>query len=97
MYKTLRAESAHSPNGGTLRIYLKGLQDGIEWSDSFLRTQGKPRVFCAPDNIALNVENYIQFIDEALLAPRDGALTGTYPIALVLIQFLQVKMPCDIK
>lgn len=97
LYKKLRAESAQSPAGGSLRVYVRGLQDGIEWSDSYLLSQGKTRLLCPPNNIALNVENYLQFIDEALAAPRETPLEDNFPIAAVMIQSLQKKLPCHLK
>ena len=97
LYKKLRAESAQSPAGASLRVYVRGLQDGIEWSDTYLLGQGKPRLICPPNNIVLNVDNYLQFMDEALAAPRETPLEDKYPIAAVMIQSLQKKLPCPIK
>ena len=93
-YKSLRKEGVQSPAGGVLRMYVRGLQDGLEWSNSFMKVQGKPGLFCAPENIALNTENYIQFIDESLAAPRARPLKETLPIPFVLLNFLQSNLPC---
>lgn len=95
LYRKLRASDAKSPTGETLRVYISGLQDGLEFSNAFLLAQGKPQVFCSPTKIAFNVENYLQFIDESLTQPRDGPLKETSPIAIVLVQILQSKLPCS--
>jgi hypothetical protein len=95
LYRKLRASDAKSPARDTLRVYVSGLKDGLEMSNGFLMNQGKPQVFCSPSNLALNVENYLQFIDESLSATRDGPLKETYPISLVVVQLLQSKFPCS--
>ena len=97
MYKELRAVDLKAQYGSPLRVYLKGLADGIEWTQAYLQVEGKARLLCMPDNIALNVENYIQFIDEALAAPRSNPLKPDLPIAMVLIKSLQSKMPCGMR
>ena len=94
LYKKLRAESAQSAGNSTLRLYFRGLQDGLEYSNAYLREAGTTQLFCAPETIALNVENYLQFADEALAAAREGPLKESYPIAPILVQTLRSKMPC---
>ena len=96
LYRKLRAESAQSAGGSTLRLYFSGLQDGLEYSNAYLRKAGNAQLFCAPETIVLNVENYLQFADEALAARREGPLKESYPIALILVQTLRSKMPCPL-
>jgi hypothetical protein len=96
LYRKLRAETDQSIGGNSLRLYFSGLQDGIEYSNAFARRAGTKPLFCAPETIALNVDNYLQFADEALTARREGPLKESYSIALVLVQALQSKMPCPL-
>ena len=98
LYKELRAASPKSAAGSTLRIYFRGLQDGLEFSNAAMISAGKTPLYCAPKLIALNTENYLQFVDEALAAEREGPLPlkQSYPIAAILAQMLPSKMPCPL-
>ncbi len=93
-YRKLRTAESRTDSAGILRIYIRGLQDGIEWSNAFLTQDGRTKIYCLPRNLSLNTDNYMQFIDEAVDQKRNPEIKGTEQIELHLLLQLQQKFPC---
>jgi hypothetical protein len=73
------------------KMYIYGVASGYEWSNAFLKAEGKPPFFCVPGKLALNPANYISIFEDQLNArkyePQD--------IAEVVLMFgLKRSFPC---
>lgn len=49
--------------------YLIGLGRGIFWANILLEMQGKPRLFCMPENVDLDDELILSIVDQEIRHP----------------------------
>ncbi|HBR22283.1 MAG TPA: hypothetical protein DD713_06930 [Nitrospiraceae bacterium] len=78
-----------------LNMYVAGLYQGIEWSNSALRTKNKPPLYCPPAKLKLKYENYIDIIDSQIEHLRNNkTLEGGHPLGAILISGLMRVFPC---
>ena len=76
------------------RMYLAGLTHGIEWMNHYLRTVygDKKRLYCPPENVALNVDNYLGILEDLYAKNHKD---GEYPIGLILTMNMWKYFPCN--
>lgn len=77
-----------------LRAYISGLSNGFEWMNATLIHKGQKPVFCAPMTIALNAENYMQMLDDALKRGLPRSKGQDAQIEMVLLSELEARLPC---
>jgi len=87
----------------TWRLYIKGVGDGLVWANGFLQGQNHDRLYCQPEKIGLNGDNYDQIL-ESFLPTMSTALktmkSSTWksiddvPIGFVLVLALIDSFPC---
>lgn len=77
-----------------MRTYIDGLTEGFDWMNAALIDSGKKPLFCAPMNIALNAENYMQILDEALKREPARPRKPESPVELLLLRELERRLPC---
>ena len=75
------------------KTYLTGLTHGIEWMNNELRKKygDKGRLWCPPDNIALNTKNYLGILKK--IYTREPQM-GEFPIGLILVMYIGEFFPC---
>lgn len=93
-YDQLRMGGAKPEERAYLNIRIGGVAEGYDWANSFLVTGGRAELYCSPDNIAFNTDNYLQFLDEELNANRASYARTATPIEYILLRALQSKFPC---
>ena len=77
------------------KVYLGGLSDGYEWANAHLAKERLPRLFCAPDNLALNTINYSQILSNYLSKPDSTSrFKPTDPIGPIVLMALRDALPC---
>jgi len=77
------------------KVYLSGLSDGYEWANAHLAKERLPRLFCAPDNLALNTINYSQILSNYLSKPESTSrFKPTDPIGPIVLMALRDALPC---
>lgn len=89
----------------TLSLYVKGIGDGFAWANSLLEATDKKPLFCTPDTLALNSDNYQQILESFLpiFQSRMHWPTKTWksvdevPIGFVLLGALIDAFPCTAK
>jgi hypothetical protein len=74
-----------------VQFYLMGVANGFAWMNAELHTKKKPQVFCAPDDLAMGVEDYVQLLDQELTRHSWSAETSIEPL---LLRGLQRRFPC---
>ena len=75
-----------------IKSYLSGVGQGIHFANIELKREGKPRLYCPPDELLLNVGNIYQMID-ATLESNPTLPKTTFVTAIVLLK-LQQTFPC---
>jgi hypothetical protein len=80
-----------------MKAHIAGLGTGIEWALVQVIAEKGPKLYCAPERIGLDLNNYLQIIDVEIkdkqtLMPQ-AKLDGS-PIGLVLVQGLIHTFPC---
>lgn len=81
--------------------YLRGVGEGFSWANIGLRNSKPPLppLFCAPEKIALQPENYRDLIDSWIAGkfrtpPTSKAELDVLPVEAILLDALQETFPC---
>jgi len=98
--KEYKAAIANAAGGDAVKLYIKGLGEGIGWAN-IRATTAKMPLFCPPGKLALGLENFIDIIDRQIEAQAKGnmpqaQLDGAM-IGLVLLVGFQETFPCTSK
>jgi hypothetical protein len=98
-YQALK-ESSDPAQKALLEEYINGVGQGISWANSYLHSTNRQRLYCAPENLALNADNYEDMLDRhiAKLAKTvtQEKLDGSF-IGLVLLRALIETFPCKVQ
>ncbi len=82
-----------------LKNFIDGVDYGYSWSNTFLERRGDKKLYCEPQKILLNAENYIDIIDRqiAVLKKRNFPLQAIMetPVELLLYVGLVDSFPCS--
>ena len=82
-----------------LKNFIDGVGYGYSWSNTFLERRGDKKLYCEPQKILLNAENYIDIIDRqiAVLKKRNFQLQAIMetPVELLLYIGLVDSFPCS--
>ena len=82
-----------------LKNFIDGVGYGYSWSNTFLERRGDKKLYCEPQKILLNAENYIDIIDTqiAVLKKRNFPLQAIMetPVELLLYVGLVDSFPCS--
>ena len=89
-YKTSKDRWGKAVN----KVYLDGVKQGLLAFDAELAVEGRQRLFCLPQNLALTVE---QAEDIMLREANKTTDPDKFPISVLLINGLKETFPCDAK
>ena len=87
-----------------VQLYLKGMGDGFVWANTVLQSTERDRLYCAPEKLELNLDNYQQIL-ESFLPNAQGSFEeimkrGSFksvdemPLGLALLLALMDAFPC---
>ena len=76
-------------------MYITGVGQGILWANAAVTKKTKAPLYCPPESLPLNGQNYMQLIDQYLqfLRSKPG-FDESAPVELVLMRALQDNFPC---
>jgi hypothetical protein len=75
--------------------YLIGLGRGIFWANTMLGTQGKPSLFCMPENLNLDDGIILSIIDQEIRSPSTKTPWGDEATVEMVAAFAFVsRFPC---
>jgi hypothetical protein len=82
-----------------LKNFIDGVGYGYSWSNTFLERRGDKKLYCEPQKILLNAENYIDIIDTQIAVLKRSnlplqAIMET-PVELLLYIGLVDSFPCS--
>ncbi|UTA48335.1 hypothetical protein L1F30_02035 [Simiduia sp. 21SJ11W-1] len=86
-YKQLKKEDYSS-----LKLYVSGLGQGYDWSNSIVANKLKQNLYCPPQKIALNAENFLSIIDTEI---ESGLWKDEDPIEMILFFGLEKTFACE--
>lgn len=79
------------------KVYVAGLGSGIFSANVWLGARHMPPLFCIPENLALNTENFMEILNSRIEAESkrmtQAKLDGA-PIGMLLVVGLEVTFPC---
>lgn len=81
-----------------VKTYVAGLGEGMVWANA---KANKTPIFCAPETLALNVDNFIQVLNQQIEGYRapdivsSGFDVDPKPIGAILMAGLADTFPCD--
>lgn len=76
------------------RVYLAGLRgiaDGIEWSNIRLQSNGQKKLYCPPEKLAMTVDQYRSIFVRYV---KENPSEGQFPAGLVMLEALVETFPC---
>lgn len=85
-------------------LYLKGTGDGFVWANAWLEARHRDRLYCAPEKLGMDADNYDQILESFLPTMNELWKTMKYkeawrtiddlPIGLALLSALVDAFPC---
>ena len=78
----------YKKNPGAYRIYIDGLGTGYSWANTVLAAGKRKMLFCQPENLALETDNYVRILNDGI------KISGSGFIELTLINQLIRTFPC---
>lgn len=79
---------------GVMSAYVDGLGVGFQYANIQLRLQHEKPLYCPPENMILNMDNYLSLLDIELTRgnPKPNADTA---IEVILTFAIQKSFPCS--
>lgn len=75
-----------------MKNYVRGVLDGINWSNTLLLYEKKQPIFCPPENLGLNTNNALQILNDEIKSKNSKS---TELVSMLLLFGLQRTFPCD--
>lgn len=82
-----------SKDDSYVKLYLSGVGSGYEYMNLYLLVNKMPPVYCAPDNLPLTGDNYLNILDKTIEQSRKQ-ISPNVKIELLLLQGLMKTFPC---
>jgi hypothetical protein len=81
-------------NSDTFKVYISGVGNGIKVASIVGELHGNRPLFCPPEKLPLNQDNYLRFLDDAVAERRKKQTGGDPFVEGLLLQRLQEVFPC---
>lgn len=75
------------------KIYLKGLAEGMNWSNTFIEFEGGKQLYCPPENLRLGHRDYMKILDSKMIEIQKHK-HKEQPVGLLLLEALKITFPC---
>jgi len=76
--------------------YVTGVGRGIFWANVVMGAQGRPKIFCIPEKLALDDGLVLSLLDQEIRSPSPGSdYKSDTPIELILTNGFAKRFPCD--
>lgn len=92
VYLTLKKD-----DNSAIKMHIFGLVDGYMWSNEVQKAKGNIPLFCLPNNLTLNIENYISILDDEIEKQKkelDKKSIEELRIGLLLLIGIATTFPC---
>ncbi len=82
-----------------LKLYIDGMGEGISWANNLIKQLYGKKLYCQPENLALNADNYLDILDRQLKKEQKRIKSLGWKdktvLALFLLDGLQETFPCE--
>lgn len=75
-----------------VEMYIVGLGEGFFWANAAAGANGTPALYCPPQNLAMNGDNYISILKREI---ESGSHAKNSEVGLALLLGLQKTFPCE--
>jgi hypothetical protein len=72
-------------------LFINGIQQGMEWYNSYLQVIGETPAYCPPQKVALTVDQIVDITERYL---EEHGKSKQDPIGLMLLTALIDAFPC---
>ena len=78
-----------------LKPYILGVADSFMTANAYLKMNSKKEIFCIPNNLGLNVENYMRFASEQIEEDKkNNKFDERQPLSITILIRLISIFPC---
>lgn len=89
-------KAAGADERAVLKIYLIGVSDGLAWANAELEGDGKPPLFCVPDELSLTVDQTQQIFESEIRSQTElGIENEDWPLTSIMSLAMQRTFPCS--
>ncbi len=80
-----------------LEFYMEGVGQGVTWTHSMFSTIRNAEVFCLPNKLGLNAQNYIHIVDRTIqfYSQEGRPVESDTPIEMLLVFGMEKTFPCE--
>lgn len=91
-------EFKNSPDSDTrdvIGVYMRGVKEGISWTNAYLKAENYQVLFCPPETPPLSTEDYMDILDKVITRYRKihNDVDNQY-IEPILLRGLERFFPC---
>jgi hypothetical protein len=90
--KDWRESKTNPETAKIIKTYIAGITSAYTSANGYLDATKREMLYCAPDTLAINVNNSESFLD-SILEKRKG-IEDTMPISIVILVALREAFPC---
>lgn len=77
-----------------VKLYIHGVGEGYSWSNAFLAATNKKELFCPPEKLILNADNYYEMYIKEI---KDHNLKSSTQVEAIIGGALLRTFPCSKK
>lgn len=86
------AQYNEAKNKPITRAFLGGVGEGLMWANVEFEHKYRMRFYCPPSNLAMNMTNYLQILDDYV--QKNPKFVEEVPLPLLLKEALEKTFPC---
>jgi len=75
------------------QFYILGVGTGFKWANAHLKNEKRPQLFCEPDKLALNGENFMDLLT-GYIEHYKPVIKDDWTVELMLLRALEEAFPC---
>ena len=79
------------------KLYILGVGEGLALANAALISKKRPNIFCVPNKLSLNIDNYTRILDSEYEEFRKAAsedVADSRTVSIVLYMGLVATFPC---
>jgi hypothetical protein len=85
------AIAEYKKGNGAVKIFIKGILDGIDWAESDVSNSGGTKLYCAPPEMALTLEQGFDILERFV---EKYPTMGSYPVGMIVEISLKKTFSC---
>lgn len=78
----------------TFKTYMTGVGIGLKWANAMLKNEGKSPLYCAPDNVGFDQNDYLSLLENEVEKKNLRKDSPDAAVEMVLLFALKNAFPC---